>query len=564
MERMGMPKVKNHIIKEKKDYLYVAIDIGLCILCILLIGRVGLAGKTLALVFSFIIGDYSTVLLAFILVYSLVFLIFKKKIDFHHISFIGCIFIFIALLLFAHLGLYDALGMKNTNILSKTLELYKHYLKSYQISYSCGGGILGALFLQVSCILVSKIGSILLGIAFICIGIAYLANLHLLQIFKGGHITKIPRRFADTMQKYFKNLHYPNFTKPRKNKKMTLQCLEDTEEQVNFTLQNELNKEKLQNLKNFLKERKIYAVADQYKTSFSCSRIFLKFAHKNEEDIKAILGFFNRQCFLIKQGTEYAVDYPNQFRKLLTLKSLLLNEAASKKIPLAVDIDGTSISFDGEEGRLMVLIGDPASGIKTLIRSLVMSILIKNIVFSDLYFYDFEQEFMQMNQSEFTYINNERSAEIALDEAFSEYERRSEALKYFNCETIKEANQQIKKLNLDMEPLYPQFHFLCVDLLTISPTLFQKIMYAIRFSTRVGITIILTARNKNALAKLELNKSDIIAFYMSDVSTSIKLFGTDMACRLQKKGDVLIRKEGTLYHGQTPYVSISDFDKLRN
>lgn len=115
-----------------------------------------------------------------------------------------------------------------------------------------------------------------------------------------------------------------------------------------------------------------------------------------------------------------------------------------------------------------------------------------------------------------------------------------------------------------MEPLYPQFHFLCVDLLTISPTLFQKIMYAIRFSTRVGITIILTARNKNALAKLELNKSDIIAFYMSDVSTSIKLFGTDMACRLQKKGDVLIRKEGTLYHGQTPYVSISDFDKLRN
>ena len=82
MERMGMPKVKNHIIKEKKDYLYVAIDIGLCILCILLIGRVGLAGKTLALVFSFIIGDYSTVLLTFILVYSLVFLILRRKLIF--------------------------------------------------------------------------------------------------------------------------------------------------------------------------------------------------------------------------------------------------------------------------------------------------------------------------------------------------------------------------------------------------------------------------------------------------------------------------------------------------
>lgn len=67
----------------------------------------------------------------------------------------------------------------------------------------------------------------------------------------------------------------------------------------------------------------------------------------------------------------------------------------------------------------------------------------------------------------------------------------------------------------------------------------------------------------NALSKIDLNKSDILAFNLSDVTTSIKLFGTDMACRLQKKGDVLIRKEGTLLHGQTPYVSVSDFEKLK-
>ncbi|MDE5856323.1 MAG: hypothetical protein K2H06_04655, partial [Anaeroplasmataceae bacterium] len=365
-----MPKVKNHIIREKKDYLYVAVTIGVSVLCILLIGRVGLAGKTMALFFSFLIGDFSTVILAFVLGYCIIFLFFKKKLDFHHISFIGFIFIFIAFLMFAHLGLYDALGMSSTNVLSKTLELYKHYLKSYNISYSCGGGILGALILQVSCLLVSKIGSIILGIAFMIIGISYFANLKLLTIFKGGHLTKIPKQAIDATKKYFKSLHYPTITK-KQSKKMTMQSLEDTEEQVNFVLQSEINKEKFESFKNFVRERKIYVMVDSYKTSYSSSRFLMKFAHKNDEEIKAILGFFNRQCFFIKQENGYALDYSNQFRKLLTLKAMLLEEGSSKKIPLAVDVDGSHICFDAKEGRMLVLTGDSTSGIKTCIRSLV-------------------------------------------------------------------------------------------------------------------------------------------------------------------------------------------------
>lgn len=557
-----MPKVKNHIIREKKDYLYVAVTIGVSVLCILLIGRVGLAGKTMALFFSFLIGDFSTVILAFVLGYCIIFLFFKKKLDFHHISFIGFIFIFIAFLMFAHLGLYDALGMSSTNVLSKTLELYKHYLKSYNISYSCGGGILGALILQVSCLLVSKIGSIILGIAFMIIGISYFANLKLLTIFKGGHLTKIPKQAIDATKKYFKGLHYPNISK-KQTKKMTMQSLEDTEEQVNFVLQSEINKEKFESFKNFVRERKIYVMVDSYKTSYSSSRFLMKFAHKNDDEIKAILGFFNRQCFFIKQENGYALDYSNQFRKLLTLKAMLLEEGSSKKIPLAVDVDGSHIFFDSKEGRILVLTGDSTSGIKTFIRSLVLSILIKNIKYSDVYFYDFDHEFPQMNKDGFLYVNNEKSASIALDEVFSEYERRNEVLKYFNCDSIEEANVQIKKSNLEMETILPQFHFLCLDISSVSSGLYQKIIYAIRFSTRVGMTMIIVARNKNALAKLEMNKCDIVAFNMSDVSTSVKLFGSDMACRLQKKGDVLIRKDGTLYHGQTPYVSVADFDKIK-
>ncbi|MDE7161354.1 MAG: hypothetical protein K2N65_01200 [Anaeroplasmataceae bacterium] len=557
-----MPKVKNHIIREKKDYFYITLNIGLCIFCIFLIGRIGLAGRTLALFFSFIVGDFSTAILAFTLGYSLVYIYLKKKLDFHHISFIGLVFIFSACLLFAHLGLYDALNMSSTNVLTKTIELYKHYLRNYNISYSCGGGILGALFLQLTCLLVSKIGSIIVGIAFLVIGVSYMANLKLLNIFKGGHFTKIPKKAMDVAKKYIQDIHYPSFTK-KPTKQMTLQSLEDTEEQVNFALQSELNKEKFESFRTFLKDRRFYCIAEKVLTSYTSSRILLKFANKSDEEIKAILGFFNRQGFFLKQDNLYSIDYPNQFRKLLTLKTMLLEEGNSKELPLAVDVNGTHIGFNPTQGRLLVLIGDLNSGIRTYVRVLVLSILIKNIKYSDIYFYDFDHEFSQMNKDGFLYVNNEKSASIALDEAFSEYERRSEVLKYFNCETIEEANQHIKKTNSEMEYILPQFHFMCLDLTSISSSLLQKITYAIRFSTRVGITIVIIARNKNALMKLELNKCDLMAFNMTDVSTSVKLFGSDMACRLQKKGDVLIRKEKTLYHGQTPYVSIADFDKIK-
>ena len=556
-----MPKVKNHIIKNKKDYLYVAIGIIVSISCLLLIGRVGFAGSKLALIISFIFGDYSTIILAMIMLYSIVYIIFKKKIDFHHISFIGTVFIFLALLMFAHLGLYDALGMSNTNIINKTIELYRHYLRSYNISYSCGGGLIAAILQQVSCFLVGKIGSIILGIAFILIGISYFANVKFFSFFKGGFLSKYSKQFFQESKKYFKNIHFPKAdTKPQL--KVSLNSLEDTDNQVNFTLQNEINKEKFEAFKKYVRDKKIYCMVDSYYTSYSSSRIVMRLPNRSDEDLKHILAFMNRHGFLIPAKNEYYLDYSNQFRKLLTLKNMLVSDNNDTSIPLAMDINGEKVDFDLSVGRLLVLVGDRSSGIKTTIRGIITSILIKNIAYSDIYFYDFEDEFRCLDNNNFKYINNENSASIALDEAFNEYERRSEVLKYFNAESIKEVNAQIKKANLDIDPIYPEIHILYFNIALVSPSLLQKITYAIRFSIRVGITIIIVARSKNELAKLELNKANIVAYNMADVSTSLKLFGCDMACRLQKKGDVIIRKDNNLYHGQTPYVSTSDFEKI--
>lgn len=542
--------------------MHVSIGIATCIFCLLLIGRVGVAGQKIALIFSFILGDFSTVILAFVMVYTLLFIVFKKKVDLHHISFIGSVFIYLALSMFAHLGLYEGLNMTNQTVLMKTLTLYKNYLSAYQISFSCGGGLIAAVLVQISCFLIGKVGTILLGICFILIGISFFANINIFKFLKGGKFSFIPNKIIKSVKRYVENIHYPGInTKKTTKKRPSLALLEDHDEQVSFTLQNEINKERFEDLKRLIKDHKIYCVADRFYTSYSSSRFVLKFAHKSEDDLKHIAGFFQRQCFLMKQDAEYFLEVPNQFRKLLTLKSILSLDK-DKKLPLAKDVDGSICSLDMSEGKLIVVLGDRSSGVKTFIRSMLLSILMKNLPYSEIYFYDFSNEFGVLNNSGILYVNNERSANVALDEAFNEYERRSEVLKYLDCDTLEEANEKIKKGNEQMTLIEPEYHFLCIDLSLVSTSLVQKISYAIRFGVRVGIHLIVTCRSKNELAKLELNQSVIVSFSIADVTTSLKLFGSDMACRLQKKGDVLIQMNNHRFHGQTPYVSLQDFDNI--
>ena len=555
-----MAKVKNHIIEDKSDYFKIAIDIGICLFCVFMIGRVGVLGSYLSLFLAFLVGDYSTFLLCIILVSTILNILFKKQIDVHHIFFIGAIFILLGLLMLTHIGLYDSLGMDNKNILAKTLNLYKHYLKVYEMSYSCGGGLIGGALLQVACLLTGKIGGAIIGVALILIGISYFTNVKLFSIFSGGKITLVFKKGMEFIGKYFKNIKIP--TKERiHHKRITINDLEDVEVESNFVLQNEINKEKFEDFKRYIKENKIFFLLDGYYTSYSSSRFVLKFAKINDLDLKVINNYFNRQAFLIKNVNEYYLDYPNQFRKLLTLKNMLSN-LRKEDIPLLKDVNGKNVVFDYNSGKNIVVVGDENSGVKTCIKSLLTSFVIKGINHSDIYFYDFNEEFKILANSNIYYVFDEKGAFNSLDELFNEYERRLEVLKYFNSENIIEVNNQIKRNNLNINLLTPIVHIFNIDLVNASETLLSKLIYAIRFSGKVGINIIVVARNKNELSKLELNRMDILCFNINDITTSVKLFGSDMALRLMKKGDVLLRMDNIIYHGQTPYISTSDYEKI--
>jgi len=494
-----MPKNKVKLKEDKKNYLSIAIGIVLSIVSILMIGRVGGFDK-LYLLLSLLLGDFTIFILLFVIFYSVGKLLLNKKIELHHIFFLGCILIYIGLSIFAHLGLYDALAMDNKSILSKTWGLYSRYLKSYDHSFSCGGGIIIAVVLQGLMLISGKIGAILVAVGIIVIGISYLVDFKIFAFLKGGRFKNIPITIFNKIKYYFKEIKYPP-----KNKipKIPISILMDNEEKVSFTLQQEINRETFDKLKSFINRNHIYCVCDSFETSYTSSRFIIKLPHKSEGVLKEISGFFNKCCFFIKNDLIINVEISNQFKKLLTLKSILLAHLNNKGIVIGIDVDNQGIELDISLGRTLLVIGDYTSGVKTFVRCLLSSILFKGYSQNSIYFYDMFNEYTKLSHTKMNYINNERGMLDSFDEAFDEYERRIEALKYLNVDTIFEANKKINEMGNEYETIKPIFHiiFLNVNYMTIE--LFQKLNYLIQFGVRVGMIIIIVLRDKQLLGKID-------------------------------------------------------------
>lgn len=556
-----MPKMKVKLKEEKKNYLYVAVGILLSIASTLMIGRVG-GFDTIYLMLSLLLGDFTIFILLFVIAYSIGRLILNKKIELHHVSFLGFILFYIGLSIFAHLGLYDGLGMDNKTIISKTISLYSRYLKSYDHSFSCGGGIIVAIVLQGIMLISGKIGAILIAIGLISIGVFYIVDLKIINIFKGGKLKELPIIIFNKVKYYFKEMKYP--TIKSKSPKIPLSILMDNEEKVTFTLQQEINRETFEDLKKFINKNHIYCVCDSFETSYTSSRFILKLPHKSEGVLKEISGYFNKCCFFLKNDLTINVEISNQFKKLLTLKSILMAHLNKDGIILGMDVDNNGIELDVSSGKALCLIGDYTSGIKTFIRCFLSSILFKGHNLQNIYFYDMFNEFNRLSYTKLNYVNNERKMISALEEAFLEYERRIETLKYLDSDNVVEANKKIKEMGNEYELIKPIFHILFFNNNCMTTEALQRLNYLLQFGVKVGMIVCIVLRDKAALGKINLENADLLSLHLNDVSASVKLFGSDIACRLQKKGDFLYQSKTKIYHGQSPYVSLDDFEKIIN
>lgn len=213
---------------KEKSFAYEIIGIVSLLISLISIAKFGVIGKYLVLTFSLLFGDWYFIFIALVGVFGVYCLIFHKKVELKSIRYYGIMLILLSLLIVSHFSMHDYVRQFEGNSLKTTMNLYFDYFKSNSTSMIKGGGIVGCLCFYLSYYLLGKMGTILISLILLFIGIVFLSKKTIrefiemiIKIFK--KIVKfIKRRFdnvIDSMIEISKDYNDKHSNSIKKNKK---------------------------------------------------------------------------------------------------------------------------------------------------------------------------------------------------------------------------------------------------------------------------------------------------------------------------------------------------------
>ncbi len=564
-----MAKEKVKIEEQQKNYFYEIIGMTMVVICLIILGGLGKFGSSLNLILKFLFGDFSFAFIIAIMWLGFKSIVKKRLVDTHSVVFQGIIIGSFGLLSLCHLSLYEEIPLSDSTVISGTLKLFKQYYVSYESNYITGGGIIGAVVFQVLIFFFGKTGTIVLSILLIVVGISFVSNASVLSFAnKIKQIKNFFVKFFRRIQNYFSKVDYSN----KKETKFTptninLNSLSDIKPSVNTNIQYQISKEQEENLKLFIKQFSLPIIYERFKVGYNSTTF--KFTLIGENNTKVlqskIFEFFNQQCFFITRGKIMYAEVNNKFKELLTLKRLLTNSYnETYLLPLALNNDLDDLCIDLTTPNYYIISGDISSGVKTYVRSLIVSIILKYSLNFNIAMIDTKSEFRELDliseSIEYT-IGSQKALEV-LDDLCIEAERRRELFSFLNVDDFKSANDEIENSHHKLENLKPYFLFINTSISKHNSEFENKLNYLTKFSSKLGIYIFVCVRKREDLGSITLNNASKICFYTSSLDLSLKLLNSDICCALQKKGDVLYQIDNQIHHGQSPYLSISDYEKI--
>lgn len=161
---------------KEKSFAYEIIGIVSLLISLISIARFGIIGKYLVLAFSLMFGDWYFVFIGLVGLFGVYCLIFHKKIELKSIRYYGIILILLSLLIVSHFGMHEYVSQFEGNALKTTLRLYFEYFKTSSSSMIKGGGIIGCISFYLAYFLLGKVGTILISLILMFIGIVFLSK----------------------------------------------------------------------------------------------------------------------------------------------------------------------------------------------------------------------------------------------------------------------------------------------------------------------------------------------------------------------------------------------------
>lgn len=133
--------------------------------------------------FRFLFGIWYFVASIFLLVTGVVLIIKRRFPDYFHKKMIGFYFFFAGLLLLTHIQAFESLLMNEVSIIASTWDYLILFMSGQGTSLQTGGGIVGAILLTFNHYLFSLAGSKIIAVFSMLIGLLFVTELSLGQIF---------------------------------------------------------------------------------------------------------------------------------------------------------------------------------------------------------------------------------------------------------------------------------------------------------------------------------------------------------------------------------------------
>ena len=170
---------QSHYIQTQRDLTFYYEIVGIISIIIPILGfaRLGSIGFYVMLIFKIIFGDWYFLFLLTILLYGLRCLLYHKPMDFKRMRVIGIVLILLGIMILSHFPMHKYIASFDVDneggYFGKTIGLYLDYFKNYYEGMVVGGGIIGTCFFYMFYSLLSSIGTTLMIIVFIFVGMVF-------------------------------------------------------------------------------------------------------------------------------------------------------------------------------------------------------------------------------------------------------------------------------------------------------------------------------------------------------------------------------------------------------
>ena len=487
---------------KEKSFAYEIIGILSLLISFISIAKFGLIGKYLVLSFSLLFGDWYFLFIGLVGLFGIYCLVFHKKIELKSIRYYGILLILLSLLIVSHFGMHEYVSQFEGNALKTTMSLYFDYFKSNSTSMIKGGGIIGSILFYVSYFLLGKVGTILISIFIMFIGIVFLSKKTIREFVES--IIKLFKKIFKFIKNKFDNVidnvkeiskDYNNKHKVEKEKKITLKKSSKNQEEI------------------FDCEKNVNILTDCFKylnvdveniTYLICEHIIVYFIKTKQDVNYKVLEYSLRNKlydnFLIKYdkyNDMLLLEINRKNGSSLTFKKAR-KEVLKDKNNIILGIDDRNLIVEQEDNLLVV-----CSNINFLTRYILSIALFyslqKKNKYDNLKIVDCLNCFNEYQINKFDVINDINY----LDNIVEEIDQNLELLNLHHKKDIDEYNLYYQK-----KIIKKKYIIYGIEKLVYKQGYFDKLLYIVQTGSLAGINVILTASENISLSSILLSSID--------------------------------------------------------